>query len=339
MMRSRFIFSALCLSSASLLSACGTFFGDEGIFRSRQKDYLRAEPIPPIAIPEGIDTAPLPPMFNVPLVNANDEFGDDYDPDDIEIPRPKPMADKGEVRVKIQKLGEDRWIFLNASTAQVWPRTQNFMSEYELAVASSNAREGLIETDWLRFKTDEGTKSRYRVFIEKGIHPDTSEVRIVHVERPEEFAGEIPQWPEKSDNPEKEQWLLRELAGVLAESVDNKAASLLGQNVGGKEKVVFVPGAAEPTMRILLPSGRAWATVSHAVNKEGFVKWDGNSDNGVFYAGYSEFGKKRGFWGRMAFWRDNYIAPKEGPYPLDEVLQHLSPNAGSLLRILRKNLI
>lgn len=325
---------AFVLVSTQLFSGCSSFFGDEGVFRSRQKDYLRAEPSSPLSMPDNKITRPMVTIYDVPEINASDEFGDAYALQDYEIPRPKPMADKGEVGVKIQKLGSERWIFLNASTSQVWPRTQNFMSEYNLQVVASNASVGLIETGWLRFKNDAETKTRYRVSLEKGIHPETSEIHILQMQRPESFPEDAaPQWPSKSDNTEREEWLLNELAGVLAESVDNKAASLLGQNVGGEEKVSFRAEESEPAMHLKLSNKRVWATVTHALSKEGFVLWDKNSDLGVFYVGYSEFGKKRGVIRRMAVWNDNYVAPEEGPYSLDEVLQHLSPDTGSLLEL------
>nr|MBX2857206.1 outer membrane protein assembly factor BamC [Cellvibrionaceae bacterium] len=182
--------------SSHLLSGCSTFFGDEGVFRSRQKDYLRAAPVSPMTVPGDKVTRPMVTIYDVPEINANDEFGDAYQLQDYEIPRPNPMADKGEVGVKIQKLGSERWIFLNASTSQVWPRTQNFMSEYNLQVVASNASAGLIETGWLRFKNDAETKTRYRVSLEKGIHPETSEIHILQMQRPESFPEEdTPVWP------------------------------------------------------------------------------------------------------------------------------------------------
>lgn len=321
--------SVALLSTLTFLSGCSSLWGDQGTFRARDKDYIRAGAVEPITLPEGVESAPLDPLHIIPEVNAKDEFGDTVDLTEYKVPRPEPLANEDDVvGVKIQKLSGNRWIFLNASTAQVWPQTQSFLSEYSVLPLKSAPEQGLIESDWVNFRDDPSTKSRYKILIEKGIHPDTTEIHVRHVQFPVEASVALDdsfQWPEQSSSPEREAWLLDELAMVLAESVDNSAASLMGQNVGGKTKAQYERVAGEPVVSLRLPYARAWASVSHATSADGFAEYETNSEAGLIYVGFPYFADdKPGFWGSLAFWGDDKRAPAESPYSLSDVLAHLS---------------
>ncbi|WP_045860658.1 outer membrane protein assembly factor BamC [Teredinibacter purpureus] len=315
------------LSSLVALSGCSAFFGEQGVFRSRGGDYVSASPIESLTLPDGVQAVPSEQMYRIPPVQAVDEFGDAVTLDGYEVPRPLPLGDKGEVGVKIQKLGGNRWIYLNASTAQVWPRTQYFLSQYNLDVVLSNAAAGIIETDWLQFNDDEINAVRFQIKLAKGIHPETTEVHVLQMERTREEAKENPgvPWPTESDNEDREAWLLKELATTLAETVDNNSASLLGQNVGGELKAGFTRFENEPTLSIKLPTDRAWATLVHAANKEGYKTWESNSDLGLIYVGYSPYGEDGvGFFRRLAFWSSTEGLPETAPYDLSVLLKNLS---------------
>ena len=120
--------------------------------------------------------------------------------------------------------------------------------------------------------------------------------------------------------------MLDELAGILAESVNNNSASLLGQNVGGDVKVDFLTVDNEPTMRLRLPLVRARATVAHALQREGFKLWDESVENGIYYAGFDENFKEDRGWFSSLFHND---IPDKPRYPLNEVMQHLSESPES----------
>lgn len=311
------------------LSGCSVFSGGEGsTFGGGTKDYLRAQSIKAIELPEGMTSVPLEPLYPIPKVNATDEFGDNYHLLEYAVPRPEAInSDEQAFGIKIQKLDGERWVYLNVSTSQVWPRTQSFLTNAKLPVVFSNAEKGVIETDWLQHKDDEAVMMRFRIMLEKGIHPDTTEIHIRQIQYP--IGDTVPAeniWPASSTNPEKEEWLLRELANELAKTIDNTGASLLGQNVGGATKVGFVSGAREPTMLLRLSDSRAWATLTHSASKEGFIVWGKDESLGVVQVGYNEkVAKKRGFLRRL-FGRNDTLAETSGQ-PFEKVLKHLDGSA------------
>jgi len=266
-------------------------------------------------------------MYQIPAVNAQDEFGDSVDLTGYEVPRPLPIADKNTVGVKIQKLDGKQWLFINASTAQVWPRTQYFLAQYNLGVETSNAAQGIIDTEWLAFSNDKSTAVRYRIFLEKGIHPDTTEIHLLHMQHSAQALrdGERPQWPQQSDDPEREAWMLEQLAKTLADSVDNNAASLLGQNVGGELKAGFDRYQGELAIKLRLSPIRSWATMLHATKEEGYKTWVADNARKIFYVGYAPYDEDGpGFFEKLAFWSDHGRLPDTPPVSLDDVLANLS---------------
>ncbi len=309
--------------SLIVISGCSSLYGERGVFRGKGKDYLKTGALPHIKVPADMKSRRLETLYVIPPVDPRDEFGDELVLGKYQVPRPQPInTEKGEVGVKIQKLGERTWIFLNASTSQVWPRTQNFLSQYGLSVASSDPVNGHIVTDSVMFKDDEANQYRFRLSVEKGVHPETTEIhmRQIMFGKNASISKDI-DWAVQPQNAERSKALLNELASVLAKNIGNTAASLLGQNVGGAQKVEFLQGLPEPTMRLRLFEERAKASVAHALEKESFILWEEAVNYGLYYVGYNPKADK-GFFERIS--GDNY--PEKAPYGLTEILSHLSPD-------------
>src|SRR5690606_13718256 len=73
------------------LSGCGMFFGEEGVFRNREADYLKADNIPPLVLPAGKHSQAMGELYPIPPITATD-FGYDPDSKDSEVPRPMPLS-------------------------------------------------------------------------------------------------------------------------------------------------------------------------------------------------------------------------------------------------------
>lgn len=308
---------------STVLSGC--------IFRDRSEDYQRAGSIKPISMPEGVTSIPLEPLYPIPDVREQQSAFYDIRTDGFVVPRPEQMSAEGEkAKVKIQKVGERRWILLDASTSQVWPLTQSFLSRIGIGVAQSVPATGLIQTDWVEFKSEPGIRNQFRIHIEKGLRAESTEIHVSQIHA--SSGASVPAvWPEKSMNLERENWMIEELANTLAGDIENKAASLLGQSVGGDIKAELFMDGTEPALRLRLQHSRAWATLAHALTREGFIHWDESSDQSVFYAQFIDEMKKRNWFIRM-FTFEPADRSEETPYKLSEVLSHLaaSPDTRAL---------
>lgn len=277
-------FLALCFSQ----TGCGWFFGEKGVFRDRSNDYLKAEKIPPLTLPEGKKSASMGDLYPVPVISATD-FGYDQGME-YEVPRPMPLsANSREDKVRIQRVGGESWILIDAAPGELWPRIRNFLNVNGLNASYSNIGQGVIETEWLQFKTDPELQHTYRLQIDQGVQPETSEIHITHysIVVSEALPADI-NWPKKSINPEREKWLMDELAATLANDSAEGGTSLLAQNIGGSVKANLGMLRIEPVLFIRLDRVRSLATLSYAAKKEGFITFESDTDNGLYYIGYKD---------------------------------------------------
>lgn len=285
------------------LSGCGLFFGEDGVFRNRGNDYRKADNIPPLVLPAGKHSDAMGELYPIPVINDSD-FGFDPEASGSDAPRPMPIsANLVQENVKIQRVGGESWILLNVAPGDVWPRVRNFLNVNDLAISRADIGKGIIETDWLQFKTDLGTYDRYRLQIDQGVQPETSEVHIVHMSIPvsqKASAQNLP-WPARSVNAEREKWLLDELAGTLASDVNGVGTSLLAQAIGGAVKAGLIMVHGEPVLGIKLDRQRTLATLSHAAKQDGFYTYEGDSDRGLLYVTYEDPEEAKPGWFRRTF--------------------------------------
>ncbi len=263
----RFSFGKLSLVLVTLftLNACGSLFGRDGYFRDRGDSYVYAEEIPPMSVPEELDDSAITELFVIPPVS-----NDYVDPDvEFEAPRHSMIEAREVAQVKIQKLGTRRWIAINSPPGGVWPQVNSYLDEQSIKVAHSDAVTGEIETVWLRLKEEPETKDRYRLSVQQGLHPNTTEIHIVQitVDRMVPAEGKV-NWPDTSMNANREAWMLNKLANHLARQ-QGDSISLLAQAIGGDRKVELVrPYQGDPFLLVYLDMDRTWATVSGAVSDQ-----------------------------------------------------------------------
>lgn len=313
----------LMLLVASLtvsLSGCGMFFGESGPFRNREGDYLKADNIPPLVLPAGKKSETMGELYPIPPITATD-FGFDPTADAYEVPRPMPLsANLEQENVKIQRVGGESWILLNAAPGEVWPRIRNFLNVNTLAVSKADISKGIIETSWLQFKTDLSTYDRYRLQIDQGVQPETTEIHITHMSVPvaEKPAADMG-WPRRSVNPEREKWMLDELAATLASETAEGGTSLLAQTIGGSVKANLGVAGNEPLMTIKLDRQRTFATLTYAAKQDGFTTFDSDTEAGLFYVQYINPEDAKPGWFRRTFHIGLNPKPPTSRYSLEQV--------------------
>ncbi|WP_237067210.1 outer membrane protein assembly factor BamC [Microbulbifer guangxiensis] len=277
--------AALCIAGLTL-SGCGVF-GDNGYFRDRGDDYQLANSLPPLRMPEGVEAKSQEELYEIPQVGSAElERGD------FEVPRPQALAvNAGLERVKIQKLGNRRWVLVSQPPEEVWPQLHYFLRTSGLQLERSDASAGVMETTWLQFKDSPETKDKYRLRVESGVQPDTTEIHVRHLSAPAEMpASAAVTWPEMSTSPEREGWMIDEMSTALAADVTGAAASLVAQAIGGGSVKVQLkePAGREPYITMALSRDRAWATVAHAVNAGAYRMHEEDAEVGIFYVTYDE---------------------------------------------------
>ena len=309
-----------------LATGCSWFQGKD--------QYLQAKPAEPLKVPSELasdgEAQPLGELFPVPPLTQEDiSFAEDTER--FRAPRPDTLT-LGALResVKIQKLGDERWILVNVNPGALWPHVRNFLVQNDLSVAGLDTDRGLMETAWLAFKGDTDRIDRYRIRIDKGVQPDSSEIHVLHMSLDRETATteDLNSWPEKSIDPEREGWMVDELANSLARSdISAGGVSLLGSDIGGDTKVKLARRNDEPVLRIALNRIRVLATLTHAAEQEGFTRYGSDAEAGLFYLGYEEPRESAPGWLGRLIGAEKNPEPKPSPYSLSDLLQVL-PEGG-----------
>ncbi len=310
-----------CLACVSFtMSGCGIFFGEEGVFRSREYDYLKSDNVAPLILPEGVNKDALSELYPIPAISAAD-FGYDANATEYDVPRPMPLsANMLQDNIKIQRVGENAWILVNAAPGELWPRVRNFLNANDLKVSRADLKQGVIETDWLQFKTDLNSQDKYRLQIDQGVQPETSEIHITHVNVASAVKPSVdPEWPTKSMNPEREKWLLDELSATLASDQTEGGTSMLAQGIGVAAKANLGMFKNESIMTLKLDKTRAMATVSYAAKHDGFQLYESDANLGLFYVYYENAQDAKPGWFRRFFRIGLNPKPETSPYSLAQI--------------------
>ena len=286
------IMSAIVITCVSAnLAGCG-WLG----LKDRSNDYLLSEETERTVIPRELGTSSVGQIYPIPAIDASSEQLVSF-----EVPRPQPASvNTFEQLVKIQSFDDRRWVLINISPSELWPRLRNVLNRNGVPSAIAQGSSGLIESVWVTFSSDDDNSHRFRFNISPGVQLESTEVAILHSQtvRGEEDTSE---WPITSDSDQRELDMLTLIANDLA-GVDSFASvSLLAQEIGGVSKVEIISSeVADPFIQMKLGFDRSWASVVYSLERGGFSTIDKNRSEGVFFVNYTEPSSTEvGFFGRL----------------------------------------
>jgi len=298
----RTITVSLLIGSFAACSTVGSYVGiggEDGWLRDRQGEYLNAQITPPMQIPSELDSYTIDELYYIP----------DEPPGQRALyltpPAPKPIDTRIREGVVIQRFGDRAWIVIGATPGQVWPRLRDYWSVEQVPVGNENPVAGTIETAWVA-QGDSGTRHKYRVWVEPGLHAGNSEVFVRHVsDQGENGPDEPAQWPAASHSLERETTILASISLYLADRTDIYRASSVSLLAGsidmqGKARVVAAE-AGDTRLELRLDYDRAWSQLTQAINNADISMISTDRENRMIRLGFSgnEGASQRGFFGRM----------------------------------------
>ena len=209
--------------------------------------------------------------------------------------------------VRVERMGNQRWITTPLSPEQLWPQLQAFWKENGFTLTADQAAAGVMETDWAENRAkipqdfvrrslgrvldslyDTGERDRYRTRVERS--GDKSEVYISHRGMTEEFAG---------DRKETTVWTPRPAdPGLEAEFLTRLMVKLGTKDAAAREtvaKAASAPSTAPARARAVtglaalqVDEGfdRAWRRVGLALDRSGFTVEDRDRAGGLYFVRY-----------------------------------------------------
>ena len=295
----------LIIIFAVALGGCNYFLGEEGMFRDRGSDYLEAQALAQMEIPENLDSYTLDQLYVIPeqIITVAVPFE--------EIPMPKPIESRRREGVIIQSLAANRWILIDTTPGQVWPLVRDYWTDLQVILDLENPGSGIMETAWVEVDNDREKRHKYRVSIEPGLHSGYSEIFILHMEdlRTEQIPLVL-NWPEISDSEDLEQEILSSISQYLADRND----IYLAGSIEAESKANIVENeSGEQVLELRIGYDRAWVQIRAALETAEILIVDSNRDQNFFnvrFAGIAEDEDEPGFIARI-FGGDDEAAEAE----------------------------
>ena len=351
----------LLVSIAALGGGCG------GVSGARTIDYRNTRSLPPLEVPPDLAataTATRPEGS----AGGSATYSGYAGRQESRRPGSEPVLPKN-ANVRLAREDQARFVVVSAEPAAVWGEVRDFLTKNGLSIARENARAGLIETDWAEnyalvgaasdsrlakwFKSffSVGVRDKYRVRLERGVEPGTTEVYLAHsgmqelaLDDSDFVAGAKAGWKPRPRDPELEAEMLHRLVAFLAgdqtgDTVTAKASGDAGASSRTPAESSPAPsaklthngnGAALLTLEDSLE--RAWRRVGLSLDRIGFTVEDRDRSKGIYYVRYIDPDNKageKGFFARL-------FSRSEPPPSNQYQVQIRSADDGTLVEVLDK---
>ncbi|MDP3820987.1 MAG: outer membrane protein assembly factor BamC [Burkholderiales bacterium] len=226
--------------------------------------------------------------------------------------------------MRIERLGNERWLSSSLTPEQLWPQLQAFWKERGFRLATDEPKAGVMETDWAENRAklpqdwvrssigkvldvlySTGERDKFRTRIERnGIG---SEVYITHRGMIEVVTGQGRDntiWQPRPSDPQLEgEFLSRLMLKLGAREEAAKAAGVSPAAAGASARARVVEGQSAATLQIDDSFDRAWRRVGVALDRSGFTVEDRDRAQGLYFVRYvdpANMGKEEpGFFAKL----------------------------------------
>lgn len=234
--------------------------------------------------------------------------------------------------MRIERLGQHRWLVVPMTPEQLWPQLMEFWQSNGFSLAFENAAAGVMETNWAENRAklpqdfvrrtigrlldnayDTGVRDAFRTRLERG--PNGTEIYILHRSVTEEFANSTKDrtlWKAAPNDPALEAEFLSRLMVRLG-GQDDAARQAQGAKPAETPAATAAPPTA-PTIGTATsldldePFDRAWRRVGMALDRTGFTVEDRDRTAGLYFVrvvpGAGSGAEEPGFFSRLFGARD-----------------------------------
>ncbi|MBC7732470.1 MAG: outer membrane protein assembly factor BamC [Bacteriovorax sp.] len=212
--------------------------------------------------------------------------------------------------VRMERLGNERWLRTSLTPEQLWPQVQGFWKERGFVLVQDQAAAGVMETDWAEnrgkipmdlirgtigkvfdgaYSTGELDKFRTRV---ERVDGGGSEVYITHRGMIEVVRGERKDsttWQPRLADPQLEGEMLSRLMLKLGATEEvTKAAVVATSGPAAAARARLLPDRPAASLQVDDSFDRAWRRVGVALDRSGFTVEDRDRAQGLYFIRYAD---------------------------------------------------
>lgn len=338
----RFLPAVLALA----LAGCSWFGPSKPDYKGAQ---ARADQ--PLEVPPGLSAPTMDDRYSIPDPHAQTAYSE-YEKEanaargvqGAAAPAVLPPV-KG---AKIVREGNQRWLEVKGDPGKVWTEIRQFWIDNGYSLSRESPDIGIMETQWHEDRAKipqdfirrtigraiDGVYStpyrdKYRVRLEKGEQPGTTDVFVTHRGMQEVYTDAdqtSTKWEPMPPSPELEAEMLSRIMVKLGGEETKVAAGEARAPAGRAALAQAQAPTTAPAHAVLENSGagplvlgdgfdRAWRRVGLALDRTGFTVVDRDRSKGLFFVRYidpetQDAGGGGSFLGKLAFWRPSPKEPK-----------------------------
>ncbi|WP_282823141.1 outer membrane protein assembly factor BamC [Pelomonas sp. V22] len=225
--------------------------------------------------------------------------------------------------LKVERNGNDRWLFSPQTPEQLWPLVRGFWLDQGFEISQEQPELGLLETSWNENRAklpqdflrkslgwlidgmySTGERDKYRVRLERGANGGT-EVRVTHRGMQEVYTSNSESkntaWQARASDPSLEAEMLSRLLlrlGGKEEQAKAAAATVTAAASAAAPATAadaLLPGASRRALsdvpnELKVAEGfeRAWRRVGQSLDRHGFTIEDRDRSQGLFFLRYAD---------------------------------------------------
>lgn len=304
--------AALCAGLALLLVGCGT----AGYVHERKVDYQKVRTLAPLEVPPGLTPVkPQGTMSGPEASAAGTTTFSSYSAGKGQTEALGPGVGSGTdvvnwpASIHVEHDGVHRWLIIDAPPAVVWSKVLAFWAQQGIAIKRQDPKIGIMETGWMENRADvpQGflrrviskafgrldsapTRDKYRVRLEPGAKPGTTELFLTHwgVREVVTGGGGVAQnsntvWEVRPESTELEGEFLNRLIVFLGLTKDQAAQRMAGsRQVQAPRATLIHEPDGQAAIDVKGPLPQTWQRTGVALDHLGFVVENSNAADGTY---------------------------------------------------------
>jgi outer membrane protein assembly factor BamC len=243
--------------------------------------------------------------------------------------------------IEVRRDGDVRWLAVNATVEEVWPRVIDFWQENGILMAEEDPTVGVMRTSWLENRAEisrdivtdtirkvfdglyeVGTRDQYRVRLER-TERNTTEIYMTHFGMEEQVIQatgggvENTVWVPRERDPELEIEMMRRLMVFLGAADERARAQLAAGSRRQLTRSQMLKTRDGVQLLIDDSFSRSWRLIGLALDRVGFAVEDRNRSEGIYYVRYNDPSQEeadKGWLSGLAFWSDDKKVDKVNRY-------------------------
>jgi outer membrane protein assembly factor BamC len=233
--------------------------------------------------------------------------------------------------IEVRRDGDQHWLLISGDPEGVWYRVLEFWQENGVLLEEQDPTVGVIVTGWLEnladIKTDfitdtvrkfagslyaASTRDQFRVRIENGLKPGTTELYLTHRGMQETIiqdgAGTVERvvWNPRETDHDLEVEMLRRMMVYLGSEDQIARQQLAKKGKSRQPRATLNKSGGQVSLALNESFERAWRLTGVALDRVGFAVEDRDRSDGVYYVRYADpmrgAEERKGWLGKLVFW-------------------------------------